>query len=181
MVQKIYSKLHPVPCANTHHDVTDMLNHGMVENTKTWISWERNITFLQNKKILNLCLRWHILRSYCFVVEVTFKNILKIVLLLHENVSWNQLSFCLYDGQLLVTFHQGSKVQVSTCDFTVLAFPLRKFHMLSTGYCFFMKFCQNVSKGYKLKMKKFQVSYFSEKKILKKKSTDCVTLPTPVH
>ena len=25
------------------------------------------------KKILNLCLRWHILRSYQFVAEVTFK------------------------------------------------------------------------------------------------------------
>ena len=32
-----------------------------------------NITFLQNKKILNLGLRWHILRSYHFVAEVTFK------------------------------------------------------------------------------------------------------------
>ena len=28
--------------------------------------------FLQNKKILNLCFRWHILRSYSFIVEVTF-------------------------------------------------------------------------------------------------------------
>ena len=26
-------------------------------------------------KILNLCFRWHILRSYRFVVEVTFKKI----------------------------------------------------------------------------------------------------------
>ena len=76
MVQKIYSKLHPVPCTNTHHDVTDMLNHGMVENIKTWISWERNITFAWNKKILNLCVRWHILRSYRFVAEVTFKELL---------------------------------------------------------------------------------------------------------
>ena len=41
---------------------------------KTLISWERNITFLQNKKILNLCLRWHILRSYRFIVEVNVKN-----------------------------------------------------------------------------------------------------------
>ena len=36
---------------NTHHDVTDLVNHGMVWNTKTWISWEWNKTFLQNKKI----------------------------------------------------------------------------------------------------------------------------------
>ena len=28
---------------------------------KTWITWERNKTFLQNEKIFNLCLRWHII------------------------------------------------------------------------------------------------------------------------
>ena len=48
---------------------------GWLKNTKTWMSWERNITFLRNKKILNLDLRWHILRSYHFVTEVTFKDI----------------------------------------------------------------------------------------------------------
>ena len=42
----------------------------MVKNTKTWISWERNIIILRNKKILNLCFRWHTLRSYRFVAEV---------------------------------------------------------------------------------------------------------------
>ena len=62
-----------VSCTNTHRDVTDLVNHGMVKNTKAWISWEQNIFFLQNKRILNLCFRWHILRSYCFVAEVTFK------------------------------------------------------------------------------------------------------------
>ena len=59
-------KMHPVSCTTTHHDITDLINHGMVKNTKTCI------TFLQNEKILNLCLRWHIFRSYCFVAEVTF-------------------------------------------------------------------------------------------------------------
>ena len=73
VVRKIYSKTHVISCTNTHCDVTDLVNHWMVENTKTWISWERNIIFLRNKKILNLCVRWHILRSYCFVAEVTFK------------------------------------------------------------------------------------------------------------
>ena len=58
---------------NTHHDVTYLVNQWMVKNKKTWISQGRNITFWWNKKILNLCLRWHILRSYCFVAEVTFK------------------------------------------------------------------------------------------------------------
>ena len=79
IVQKIYSKMHPDSCTNIHHDVTDLVNLGLVENTKMWISWERNMTFLRNKKILNLCLRWHILRSYCFVAEVTFKNLLKFI------------------------------------------------------------------------------------------------------
>ena len=74
VVQKIYSKMQPVSCTDTHHEVTDLVNHRIVENTKTWISWEWNITFLQNKKILNLCLKWHILRDYHFVAEVTFKQ-----------------------------------------------------------------------------------------------------------
>ena len=52
---------------NTHHDVADVVNYGMVKNSTIWISWEWNITFLQNKKILNMCLIWNILRSYCFV------------------------------------------------------------------------------------------------------------------
>ena len=45
----------------------------MVKNTKTWISRERNVIFLWNKKILNLYLRWHILRIYRYVLEITFK------------------------------------------------------------------------------------------------------------
>ena len=76
MFQKICSKMHPVSYTNIHHDVTDLVNQIVVENTNTWISWEKNITFLWNKKILNLCLIWHILRSYRFVVEVTFKFLL---------------------------------------------------------------------------------------------------------
>ena len=69
---KRYSKMYLGSCTNTHRDITNSVNHGMVKNTKTWISWEWNIIFLLNKKILNLCLRWHIFRSYCFVAEVTF-------------------------------------------------------------------------------------------------------------
>ena len=55
-----------VPCLmyKSHHDVSDLVNHEIVENTKTLISLVRNIIFLQNKKIINLCFRWHILRSY---------------------------------------------------------------------------------------------------------------------
>ena len=74
---KIYSKMHLVSCTNTHHDVTNLVNHGMIKNTKTWISWERNIIFLRYKKLLNLRFRWHILRSYRFVAEVTFRDFVK--------------------------------------------------------------------------------------------------------
>ena len=63
---KRYSKMHSVSYTDTHHDVTDLLNHGMVKNRKTWISQERNITLLWNKKILNLHLRWHILSKLLF-------------------------------------------------------------------------------------------------------------------
>ena len=59
------SKMHLVSCTNAHG-----------KNTKTWISWEPNITFLRNEQILSLCLRWHILNSYRFVAEVTFKRFL---------------------------------------------------------------------------------------------------------
>ena len=72
VVQKICAKMHLVSCTNTRHNVTYLVNNGMVKNTKTSITWERNITFLRNKKILKLCFRWHILTSYDLVVEVTF-------------------------------------------------------------------------------------------------------------
>ena len=74
VVQKTYSKMHLVSCTNTHRDVTDLVNPEMVKNTKTWISSERNIIVPRNKKIFNLCFRWHILRSYCLVAEVTFNR-----------------------------------------------------------------------------------------------------------
>ena len=59
---------------NIHHDVTDLVNQGMVGNTKNLNILKQNITFLRNKKILNLCLRWHNLRSYHFVAEATFNT-----------------------------------------------------------------------------------------------------------
>ena len=67
VVQKIYPEMHLVSCTNTH-DITDLVNHWMVKSKKTWISW-RNMTFLQIKKILYLNLKYHILRSYHFLVE----------------------------------------------------------------------------------------------------------------
>ena len=73
MVQKIYSKMHPVSCTNTYHDVTDLVNHGVTKNTKASISWQWDITFPWNKTILNL--KWHILKSYRFVAVATFSEI----------------------------------------------------------------------------------------------------------
>ena len=46
--------MQPVSCTDTHHDVADLLNHGMAKNTETWISWEWNITFIW-KKIFLTC------------------------------------------------------------------------------------------------------------------------------
>ena len=74
MVQKIYSKMHPVSCTNTHHDITELVNQGMVKYTKTWIYRKWKVAFLRNEKILNLFLRWHILKSYRFVAQVISVN-----------------------------------------------------------------------------------------------------------
>ena len=38
--------MHPVSCTNTHHDVGDLINDGIVENSNTSISLEVNIAFL---------------------------------------------------------------------------------------------------------------------------------------
>ena len=74
MVQKIYSKMHPVSCTNIHHCVTGLVNHRMNNNIKTWIFRKQSITFLRNKKTLILCLRWHILSNYHFVAEAIFNE-----------------------------------------------------------------------------------------------------------
>ena len=50
---KRYIKKYILPHSNTDHDVTDLGNHGIVKNTRTWISWEWNINFRRNKKILS--------------------------------------------------------------------------------------------------------------------------------
>ena len=114
MVEKIDSKMHSVSCANTHHDVTDLANHGITWNTKTWIFWGRNRTFLWNKKILNLCYRWQILRSYSFVADATFKvkktkkngynSLLYIVITLNQNQNdWIKLT--LWSHYWKLSFH----------------------------------------------------------------------------
>ena len=111
---------------HTHHDMTDLENHRMVKNTKSWTSRERNITFLWSKKILNLCLRWRIFRSYCFVEEVTFnsQNVLSVIkvfcqfflkgLLIYKNICWQNpaKTFFLYQ-QWTATAHIFLKAPTS--------------------------------------------------------------------
>ena len=71
---KMYSKTHPVSCTNTLHDIPDFINYGIIQNTKTWISWEQNIIFLSNEKKCNLCLGLLIMRFFHFVTKVTFNS-----------------------------------------------------------------------------------------------------------
>ena len=80
---KIYSKIHPVSCTYTHHNVTDLVNHGMVKNTKK-LEYLESGRFLWNKKILNLCFRWHILRSYRFAAKITFKALFNTVIFIFQ-------------------------------------------------------------------------------------------------
>ena len=41
--------MHVASCTNTHHEVTDFADLGMVKNTKTWIPWQ---LFYEIKKFL---------------------------------------------------------------------------------------------------------------------------------
>ena len=43
--------MHLVSCTNTHCDVTDFVDLGMVKNTETWISWQQKITIPRNKEL----------------------------------------------------------------------------------------------------------------------------------
>ena len=73
MVQKIFLKMHPLSCANTHCEVTDLEICGMLGIEKLNIQkWNMNL--LRNK-ILNLCVRWYTLGSFGFVAEVTFNSL----------------------------------------------------------------------------------------------------------
>ena len=58
--------MHLVSFTNTHRDLTDLVNHCIVKNAKTWISWEQNLVFLQNKKFWICASDGHNSRSYCF-------------------------------------------------------------------------------------------------------------------
>ena len=73
--KRLHKNVRSIWCTNAHHDVTDLVNHGMITNWKTWISWEWNITFPWNKKVLNQQLRRHFLKSYRFVTQVTFNHV----------------------------------------------------------------------------------------------------------
>ena len=44
--------MYPVSCTNTHHDFTDLVNHGIVKNTKTQYLENETKLFNEIKKIL---------------------------------------------------------------------------------------------------------------------------------
>ena len=67
--------MQPVSCTNTHHDVTDLVIHGMVKIQKLEYIENGTELFLKINKILNLWYRSDILRSYQFVAEVNFKHL----------------------------------------------------------------------------------------------------------
>ena len=60
-------------CANIHHDVTTFEVDKMVWNIENWTYHEWTMTFPWNERILKLCLKNHIFRSYQFLAELTFK------------------------------------------------------------------------------------------------------------
>ena len=63
--------MHLFSCTNTHHDVT-----GKSWDSQKYKNYNMRMehSFSMKQKILNLCLRCHILGSYFFVAEVTFKS-----------------------------------------------------------------------------------------------------------
>ena len=65
--------MRPVSCTNTHHGVKIWQIMGWLKIQT--LEYLENGTFLRNKKVLKLCLRQHILRTYSFVMEVTYNNI----------------------------------------------------------------------------------------------------------
>ena len=61
--------MYPVSRNNTHHDVTDFVNHGMVKNAKLEYLENGTQPFHEIKN-LNLCFRCNVLSSYRFVAEL---------------------------------------------------------------------------------------------------------------
>ena len=62
-----------ISCTNTHHDVTDLVNRGMVKNKKPeYLGGGTQLSY-ETKEFL-ICASEHILRSYGFVEKVTFKK-----------------------------------------------------------------------------------------------------------
>ena len=94
--------MHPVSCTNTHHDATDLVNHGIVKILKLEFL-EQKIISLWNKNILNLHLRWH--RSYCFVAGVTFD--------FSNNISGPYFGVNIKGNELVITFKTSLTVNSS--------------------------------------------------------------------
>ena len=71
---------------------------GWLKIQKSLISWEEpNLTFLTNKKILNMCLKWHTLRCYNFAVTATFKPRKNLAKIGEMGITVNKISFNISD------------------------------------------------------------------------------------
>ena len=116
--------MHPVLCTNTHHDVTDLVNHGMVKNTKTWMSWIQSIIFLQNKKILN---RWHMTQMTHFEKSSFFS---RGNLLTTSIISETPTSYLRY----LYSYHQVGWHWTAGWHWTVTGTLSMETHLINSAY-----------------------------------------------
>ena len=44
--------MHSVSCTNTHPDITDFVNQGIIKNTRTWISRQGKVPYYKIKRFL---------------------------------------------------------------------------------------------------------------------------------
>ena len=66
--------MHSDSCTNTHHDFTDLINHGMVKNIKTFNILRTENNFSMKQKNSSSVPQMTHLRGYRFAVEVTFNK-----------------------------------------------------------------------------------------------------------
>ena len=121
-------------CTLSHALVTDLVNLGMVKNTKTWISSERNIISLQNKNILNMYFRWHILRSYHFIAKVTFTWLLKSKFVDDNSKSWPEKGSSL-KIKVPISFFVRIHTAKGMCSLCVNLISLIKRNHVQAGPC----------------------------------------------
>ena len=116
MIQKVYSMMHPPPCANTDHGIAKFKVYDMVRKTKNWIRKNRSILFCYIKS--STCASEELtLISLSFVMGVT-RNVFrpwqtsKLGLFSRKDNDWYfckkiQTPSCMFDrvmNMFLITF-----------------------------------------------------------------------------